>query len=71
MGRLKEGTVTLVTGAGRGVGREIAITFAREGSDMVLAARSEEDLRSTADIIESLGRRVLICLLYTSPSPRD
>jgi NAD(P)-dependent dehydrogenase (short-subunit alcohol dehydrogenase family) len=60
MGRLKEGTVTLVTGAGRGVGREIAITFAREGSDMVLAARSEEDLRSTADIIESLGRRVLM-----------
>ncbi|QIO25215.1 SDR family NAD(P)-dependent oxidoreductase [Haloarcula sp. JP-L23] len=43
----------LVTGAGRGIGAEIARTFARAGANVVLAARTESELRSTADELES------------------
>jgi len=58
--RLKEGSVAVVTGAGRGIGREIALAFAREGSDLVLAARGEEALAETAAMIAPLGRRTLV-----------
>ena len=40
-------SVVVVTGAGRGIGREIALAFAREGADLVLASRTEEALHET------------------------
>lgn len=51
--------VALVTGGGRGLGREIALAFARLGADVVIASRSADNLAPTAADIEALGRRCL------------
>ena len=55
-----EGSVAVVTGAGRGIGREIALAFAREGADLVLASRTEQALHETRESIEKLGRQGLV-----------
>lgn len=51
--------VALVTGGGRGIGREIALGFARLGADVVIASRKSENLAPTAAEIEALGRSCL------------
>jgi len=51
--------VGIVTGASRGIGRAIALAFARAGADLALAARSREDLESLGAEIEALGRRAI------------
>lgn len=54
-----EGKVALITGGDSGIGRAVAIAFAREGADIVLAYLSEdEDAESTAELIRQAGRRV-------------
>ena len=52
-----ENRVAIVTGAGRGIGQTIALAYAREGADLVLAARNISELEETASQIEKLGGR--------------
>ena len=74
-----EGEVAVVTGAGKGIGRGIALSLAEAGADIALASRSEDQLNAVANEIKGIGKRALViptdvtdtCLLYTSPSPRD
>ena len=56
--RLK-GKVALITGGARGIGQAIAMTFAREGADVVVADVNLEIAQKTASEIESLGRKAL------------
>ena len=50
-----DGAVAVVAGAGRGIGRAIALAYAGAGARVVLAARTEKDLRETAAACESRG----------------
>jgi citronellol/citronellal dehydrogenase len=61
------GRVAIVTGSSRGIGKDIALAFAAEGADIVVAARSETEpdprlpgtIYDTAKEVEALGRRAL------------
>ncbi|HTT87346.1 MAG TPA: SDR family oxidoreductase [Acidimicrobiales bacterium] len=54
-----EGRVAVVTGAGRGIGAATAVGLAQAGADVVISARTEDQLRSVADQVEAAGRRAL------------
>ncbi|MBU0547757.1 MAG: 3-oxoacyl-[acyl-carrier-protein] reductase [Candidatus Omnitrophica bacterium] len=56
--RLKD-KVALITGGARGIGQAIALTFAREGADIVVADVNLEIAQKTALEIQDLGRKVL------------
>jgi NAD(P)-dependent dehydrogenase (short-subunit alcohol dehydrogenase family) len=51
------GKRAVVTGAGRGIGRSIALALAEAGADVAVTARSDAELERLASEIESLGRR--------------
>lgn len=59
-GRL-EGMVALITGGDSGIGRAVAIAFAREGADVAISYLNEdEDAEDTATLIREAGRRCLL-----------
>jgi 7-alpha-hydroxysteroid dehydrogenase len=52
--------VAVVTAAGRGIGAATAVALAEAGADVVLAARTEAQLREVADRVEAAGRRAVV-----------
>lgn len=52
--------VAIVTGAGRGIGRATAIALAENGADVVLAARSVDQLEEVAEIVRKNGRKAIV-----------
>ena len=56
-----EGMVALITGGDSGIGRAVAVLFAREGADICIVHRSaHDDAQDTATHVEAQGRRCLI-----------
>lgn len=53
------GKVALITGGSRGLGRAMALAFARAGADVVIASRKLDACEATAAEIRALGRRAL------------
>jgi NAD(P)-dependent dehydrogenase (short-subunit alcohol dehydrogenase family) len=66
-GRLA-GRTALVTGAGKGLGRAIALGFAGAGADVVLMARTRADLEAAAREVEALGRQALVAVADATDS---
>lgn len=52
--------VAIVTGAGSGIGKSIAVTFAEAGADVAVAARAQEKLEKTAEEVRKSGRKALV-----------
>lgn len=50
------GKVAVVTGAGRGIGKSIALTFAKAGADVAICARSEAELHEVNQAVGKLGQ---------------
>ncbi|GLB67118.1 SDR family oxidoreductase [Arthrobacter mangrovi] len=59
-GRLK-GKAAVITGGDSGIGRAVAIAFAREGADVLISYLNEdEDARDTAGLVEQAGQRAVL-----------
>jgi NAD(P)-dependent dehydrogenase (short-subunit alcohol dehydrogenase family) len=54
-----EGKVAMITGASQGLGRALAVAYAKEGTQIVINSRQEESIRPVAEEAESTGAEVL------------
>jgi NAD(P)-dependent dehydrogenase (short-subunit alcohol dehydrogenase family) len=71
--KVLEGRSALITGGGRGIGREISLALATDGADVALSYRKDEDsARATVADIEALGRRAMaFCAPLDEPEPAE
>lgn len=56
-----DGKVALITGASKGIGKAIAIAFAKEGGSIILASRTLDKLEAVSAEIKSLRGQALVC----------
>ena len=64
--------VAIITGGGRGIGREIALVLAEYGADIIIVSRSTDELENTAEEIKKFGRNVLpLCIDVTQSGQVD
>ena len=63
-----EGRTAIVTGAGRGIGREIALVLAEAGADIVAAARTASEIEVTAADVRAMGRQAMAVVTDVSES---
>src|SRR5207245_7405840 len=63
-----ENQIAAVTGAGRGIGRAIALKFAAEGADIVCVSRTAENSEKVAGEIRALGPRAWACAVDVADS---
>ena len=70
MGQL-EGRLALITGGTRGIGEAVAQRFAAEGADIIVAARTSEDLEALDDALRAQGydRAILVPFDVSRPEP--
>ena len=54
-----EGKTVVITGGGTGLGREMSLSMARAGADMVIAARRTGPIDEVVDLVKELGRRAI------------
>ncbi|HEY9468409.1 MAG TPA: SDR family oxidoreductase [Propionibacteriaceae bacterium] len=55
------GKIAVITGGDSGIGRAVAIAYAREGADVLISYLSEDsDAKDTADYVEKAGRRAVL-----------
>ncbi|MCK0508161.1 glucose 1-dehydrogenase [Aromatoleum anaerobium] len=67
-----DGCVAVISGAGRGIGRAIALAFAETGADVVCAARTLADVEAVAEEVRAMGRRALaISCDVNNPAQRE
>ncbi len=69
-GRLKD-RVAVITGADSGIGRAVALAFAREGADVVISYLNEhQDAQETKRLVESAGRRAALVASDLAEEPQ-
>ena len=61
-----KGKIALVTGAGKGIGRAVAIALAKEGVNVCLIARTEKDLQNVSKEIQALGVKAAFAIADVS-----
>ena len=59
------GKIAIITGAGTGIGKGIAIEFAKENCNLVLASRKTENLKKTYQEISNFNKKIKILTIKT------